>query len=121
MKRVSWGKGEPKIKVRIKNEELRIGKFENCINHYPHQTLKEFIEYINHYSSLRAEELYNQGKKVNVFEIVVWPLGKFVYNYFINLGFLDGPQGFVYAFMMSFHSFLARAKLYTKCQHFYFT
>ena len=24
MKRVSWGKGEPKIKVRIKNEELRI-------------------------------------------------------------------------------------------------
>jgi len=82
------------------------------LNHYPHPTLKEFISDINRYSDIRAEELFNRGTGTNVFEIVLFPLGKFIYNYFFNLGFLDGPAGFSYAFMMSFHSFLVRSKLY---------
>lgn len=88
------------------------GILKGFLNHYPHQTLKKFIEDINYYSSLRAKELYNQGKKTNIFEIITWPIGKFIYNYFINLGFLDGPPGFTYSFLMSFHSFLVRAKLW---------
>ncbi|PIP63328.1 hypothetical protein CO165_03600 [Candidatus Roizmanbacteria bacterium CG_4_9_14_3_um_filter_33_18] len=89
-----------------------IGQLTGFLNHYPHPTLKEFINDINNYSSIRAEELFNRGTGTNVFEIIFFPFGKFVYNYFFNLGFLDGPAGFTYAFMMSFHSFLVRAKLY---------
>lgn len=88
------------------------GLLNNFINHYPHPSLKEFIIDINRYSDIRAEELYNQDVKTNVLQIIFFTFLKFVYNYFINLGFLDGPAGFTYAFMMSFHSFLVRAKLY---------
>jgi len=100
---------------RIKNSKLKIAKLNNYINHYPHQTLKEFISDVNNYSSIRAEELFNRGTKTNIFEIIFFPMIKFIYNYFFNLGFLDGPAGFTYAFMMSFHSFLVRAKLYQFC------
>ena len=89
-----------------------IGQLNGFINHYPHPTSKEFINDINYYSSIRAEELFNRGVKTNIFEIIFFPFGKFIYNYFLNFGFLDGPAGFTYAFMMSFHSFLVRAKLY---------
>ena len=89
-----------------------IGQLNGFLNHYPHQTIKEFINDVNNYSTIRAEELFNKGFKTNAFEIVFFPFGKFIYNYFINLGFLDGAAGFTYAFMMSFHSFLVRAKLY---------
>ena len=89
-----------------------IGRLNGFLNHYPHPTLKEFINDINYYSSIRAEELFNRGVKTNIFEIIFFPFGKFIYNYFLNFGFLDGPAGFTYAFMMSFHSFLVRAKLY---------
>lgn len=82
------------------------------LNHYPHPTLKEFINDINHYSDIRAKELFNRGTGTNIFEIMFFPLGKFIYNYLFNLGFIDGPAGFTYAFMMSFHSFLVRSKLY---------
>ncbi len=82
------------------------------LNHYPHPTLAEFLHSINIYSSLRAKELLWQGKNPNIIETILFPIGKFIYNYFIKLGFLDGPAGFTYAFMMSFHSFLVRAKLY---------
>ncbi|MCL4364410.1 glycosyltransferase family 2 protein [Patescibacteria group bacterium] len=82
------------------------------IDHYPHPSLKDFLHSINTYSSLRAVELYDHGVKVNLFDVVSFPLAKFLYNYLLSLGFIDGPEGFVYAFLMSFHSFLVRAKLY---------
>ncbi len=90
----------------------KVSQINGFLNHYPHPTLKEFINDINYYSSIRAEELFNRGVKTNIFEIIFFPFGKFIYNYFLNFGFLDGPAGFTYAFMMSFHSFLVRAKLY---------
>ncbi len=88
------------------------GRLNNFINHYPHPSLKEFIIDVNRYSDIRSEELFNKGVGTNIFEIIFFPFGKFICNYFFNLGFLDGPAGFTYAFMMSFHSFLVRAKLY---------
>lgn len=90
------------------------GTLKHALLHKPHQTLAEFIQHINDYSTLRAEELYEQKVKSSLFQIITYPSGKFLVNYFLKLGFLDGPQGFVYAFMMSFHSFLVRSKLYLK-------
>lgn len=91
-----------------------IGQMNGFLNHYPHPTLKEFINDINNYSSIRAEELFNKGNKTSIFEIFTFSVLKFFYNYFLKLGFLDGPPGFAYSFLMSFHSFLVRAKLYQR-------
>ena len=88
-------------------EQLR-----NPLRHYPHPTVHEFLEEINYYSTVRAKELYKAKTPVSVFQIWAYPLGKFIMSYFILFGFLHGSQGFVYSFMMSFHSFLVRSKLY---------
>lgn len=88
------------------------GRLDGFLDHYPHPTLREFIADINAYSTLRARELYNKGKGTNAIEIIFLPVFKFIYNYIINLGFLDGVPGFTYSFMMSLHSFLVRSKLY---------
>lgn len=85
---------------------------QSYLNHYPHQTVKEFLQEVNHYSTIRAKELYKKGKKTNIFEIIAYPFGKFTLNYLFKLGFRDGAAGLAYAFFMSFHSFLVRAKLY---------
>lgn len=89
-----------------------VGRLKSFINHYPHPTLKEFIHDVNVYSSIRARELFQDNKSVGILEIMIIPFGKFFVNYFLRLGFLDGPAGFTYIFLMSFHSFLVRAKLY---------
>ena len=91
-----------------------VGRLNNFLNHYPHPTLKEFIEKINYYSTLRADELYRAGKRFYLHEVVLLPFFKFILNYFVYFGLLDGVPGFVYAFLMSFHSFLVRAKLYKR-------
>ncbi len=88
------------------------GKLKNFIDHYPHQTLGAFLSDINFYSELRARELLRFKVNPSLWMIVAYPVGKFLNNYFLKWGFLDGAVGFLYAFMMSFHSFLVRAKLY---------
>lgn len=87
-------------------------KLKNPLLHYPHQTIAEFLQEINFYTTLRAQELYQQGVKVRWWEIILYPKAKFFYNYFIKMGFLDGLPGFIFALIMSFHSFLVRGKLW---------
>lgn len=89
-----------------------INELKNPLIHHPHQSIREFLKEVNFYTDLRAQELFNQGAKTNVFLILLYPKAKFVINYFLKLGFLDGIQGLVFALMMSFHSFLIRGKLW---------
>jgi len=107
-------KGKVHEELKIKKFKFKTGKLKNFINHYPHPNIKDFLEEVNFYSSLRADEFFQQGKKTNILEIIFYPFFKFILNYFIFFGFLDGAVGFVYAFMMSFHSFLVRGKLFIK-------
>jgi len=90
----------------------QVGRLVNPILHYPHPTISEFLREINFYSDLRAQELYKNGVKASYFTIVAYPKGKFIVNYFLKLGFLDGVAGLVHAILMSFHSFLVRGKLW---------
>lgn len=90
----------------------RVGKLKNDLIHYPHQSVAEFLHEINVYSSIRAEELKQEGIKPSFLDIIIYPKAKFFLNYFLRLGFLDGIQGLIVALMMSFHSFLVRGKLW---------
>ena len=80
--------------------------------HNAHTNVAQFIADINRYTSINAQYLYKNGERSNLFTIIAYPKVKFIQNYFLRLGFLDGTAGFIMAAMMSFHSFLTRAKLY---------
>jgi glycosyltransferase involved in cell wall biosynthesis len=107
------GKGEWQREVHetweIKGE---IGSLKNPLLHYSHPSISEFLDHINFHSTLHAQVLKKEGVKPSLFRIIFNPLGKFIQNYIFRLGFLDGTPGIIVALMMSFHSFLARAKLY---------
>lgn len=82
------------------------------IIHYPIKDLSDFLRKINFYTDLRAQELKEKGVRVSWVSIIAYPKGKFILNYFLRRGFLDGTNGFVHAILMSFHSFLVRGKLW---------
>ncbi len=85
----------------------KIGELKIYIEHTPHPTIKEFISEINTYTSIRAKELENFR-----YSELLKPPFKFLDNYFLKLGFLDGIAGFAMAFMMSLHSLIVRVKNY---------
>jgi glycosyltransferase involved in cell wall biosynthesis len=85
---------------------------ENPLVHSSHTDVAQFISKINSYTTINARYLHALGVRSNVLAIIFYPLAKFFWNYFFLLGFLDGTPGAIMAIMMSFHSFLTRAKLY---------
>ena len=106
-------KGSLTGKVHEKWEtKSEVGTLVNPIFHYPHPSISEFLREINFYTDLRAQELYEKGKKANIASIIIYPKGKFIVNYFLKLGFFDGIEGLVHALLMSFHSFMVRGKLW---------
>lgn len=93
-----------------KNKE--IGTLQHPLIHESHPTISSFLEKINNYSTIDADYRFKQGVKSSLWQIWVYPMAKFIYNYFFKLGILDGTPGTIMAIMMSFHSYLTWTKLY---------
>lgn len=92
--------------------EGNIGQLINPLLHFPHKNVSEFLKDINFYTDIRAKELKSKKIKSSFLSILLYPLGKFLLNYFIRRGFMDGTHGLVFAIIMSLHSFLVRGKLW---------
>lgn len=89
--------------------KCKIGELKHSLDHYPHPTIAEFIQEINYYASI--ESRYRSGKTRALLELFTFPAGKFIYNYFFKLGFLDGLPGLIISLLMSYHSLLVRLKI----------
>lgn len=90
----------------------KIGFLRNPIIHYSHENLKDFLKKINYYSTINANYLHKQKVRILPIDIFLYPSTKFLLNFILKKGFLDGLEGFLLASFMSLHSFLTRAKLY---------
>lgn len=90
----------------------KVEKLHGVLFHYPHPLVSDFINHINFHSTIHSEENFKEGKKSDLVKIMIYPPGKFIYNFFAKGAVLDGYRGFVYSLLMSFHSFLAWSKLW---------
>ncbi|MBA1438782.1 MAG: glycosyltransferase family 2 protein [Epsilonproteobacteria bacterium] len=104
-----WGGYNPHDKVIVDGE---VGKLSNDIKHYVFRDLRQNIDTNNSYSSIMAEDLYNNGVKFSFFKLFFKPVGKFLEVYLYKRGFLDGMPGFIIAVGASYSMFLKFAKLW---------
>lgn len=94
-----------------------VGPTEKLVHpmfHYSHSSIEDFFNSINYFSTLHVNANEREGKSSNILKIFLWPIGKFIYYYFLKLGFIDGRAGLIYALMMSTHSLLSWTKLWIK-------
>lgn len=89
-----------------------VGELKQPLIHKLNSELGIFLSKINHYSSLEAKLRLRQGVWWSWWQTLVYPVGKFVHNYVVRRGFLDGFPGLIMAFFMSLHSLCVRIKLY---------
>lgn len=85
-----------------------VGKSNIEISHYAHLSLNEFCNSLVNYAQLEANFKYQQNQSFHLLQLLFYPWGKFIYNYILKLGFLDGWRGLSYAVMMSLHSLAVR-------------
>jgi glycosyltransferase involved in cell wall biosynthesis len=90
----------------------KLGFLKNKIEHYSYKSYDHYISKMNHYGALRGKQYFEEGKKINLFHILIKPPARFVIHYFIRLGFLDGFSGYVFAKSQAYGVYVRYIKLW---------
>ena len=102
---------EGKVHEKIKADG-KLGVLENKILHYSYISFDRYIIKLNQHSALKAEELFEKGKMITPFHIIIKPIARFIKHYFVKLGFLDGFYGFIISFALSYGVLVRYIKLW---------
>lgn len=94
------------------NKGSVIKHLKGDILHYSYYTFADHINQMNKFSEISAREYYKLGRKSNLIKILFSPVIKFMKDYVLNLGMLDGYTGFVISRVSAHASFLKYMKLW---------
>lgn len=89
------------------------GLLKGDLLHYSYYSIKDHIQQVNYFTDISAMALYEEGKKGNFIKILFSPIIKFLRDYFLKLGFLDGYYGLVICMISAHATFLKFVKLKT--------
>lgn len=92
--------------------QLTVHELTGDLIHKSKDSLEEYVNTLNSYSSAGARALHQEGRRSGFFKILLKPAFTFFQGYFIRLGILDGVPGLLMALTFSFETFLKYAKLY---------
>ena len=95
----------------------KIGYLDENIEHYSYSNYPDLIRKLNHYSTIKATELFISGRKANPFSPVFHGITMFLRTYLLKRGFLDGMDGLVIALTIGGGSFFKYAKLLELQRH----
>ncbi len=90
--------------------EGRIGHLESNILHFTCSSLSEHLKTMDRYTTLAAEQIIDEKRKIGLLQILLDPPWTFFRAYVLHRGFLDGAEGLAVAYMGAFYNFLKYAK-----------
>lgn len=110
-KRESGRFGERKVheSVRITGP---VGTLESPLEHYTYRSMEDYFDRMDRYSTLAAEEMFQQGKRANGIDLFLRPWATFIKMVFLRQGFRDGIDGLLLGRLYSVYTFSKYAKLY---------
>lgn len=82
-----------------------VGTLRGVIEHYTYDGMSDYIDRLNRYSSLAAEELVREGRPLGVHRLYLDPLGAFLKTYVLRRGFLEGELGLSIALGSAYYAF----------------
>ena len=81
------------------------------ILHYSYYSVSEHLVQINSFSNIMARSYYKRGRRVYVSSIILHPLWRFIKDFLLRRGFLDGYYGFIVSVNSAHEVFLKYVKL----------
>ena len=75
----------------------QVAKLENPMLHYSFMNYSQVLQKIDRYSTASAEQAFANGKTSAPLKAILHGAWSFFRTYFLQAGFLDGPQGFTLA------------------------
>jgi glycosyltransferase involved in cell wall biosynthesis len=89
----------------------RVETLAGAIDHRTYQDLADFITRMNRYSSLGAQQSFEEGKVLRLGDMTLRPFLAFLKMFVLRRGFLDGTTGFQLAVIHGMYTYSKYAKL----------
>ena len=98
-------------KILIPDEKL--GTLHERLLHDTYRNMNHAVRKFNDYAWFWGTERFEKGKTCTWLSVITHGLWKFIVNYFLRLGILDGFRGLIMAVQMSVYTFNKYAVLWT--------
>jgi glycosyltransferase involved in cell wall biosynthesis len=89
-----------------------IGVLRSELEHHTYRDLSHQLATLDHYSTLAAQDLHDQGVRARAVDVVLLPPLTFLRNYIARRGFLDGLPGLIISAQNAHYVLLKYAKLW---------
>ncbi len=92
------------------------GRLDHKMNHLYIRSFDHMIGKMTRYANWSAAQMFIDGRTTSVLAIFVHTLTKFLRDFILNLGFLDGTRGLISVGMHAYYTFWKYAKLWELIQ-----
>lgn len=90
----------------IFDKNTKVISLKGDLLHYSYYTIDEHIAQTNRFSTIGARQIFEKRKKIAFIKLLISPPAKFLRNYVLNRGFLDGYYGYVICRISALQTFL---------------
>jgi len=90
----------------------KVGKLRGKLLHFTCQCLTAYLANVNRYTTWSAEDMYEAGRRARPLDFLVRPPFRFLQDYVVRGGFLDGGPGLAVSMISAYYVFLKYLKLW---------
>ena len=105
-----WAGENPHDKIEL-HEGSKIGCLKGDLLHYTFHSVQQHIAQVDKFTEIASLAAYKKGKKAPLTKILIYPFWKFIRDFIIKRGFLDGYYGFLICTISAYATFLKYVKI----------
>lgn len=90
------------------------GQLAHDLKHLAYRDISHHYQTMDRYTTLAADEMFDNGRRATFTDLTVHPWAAFVRNYVLRRGFRDGRAGFIISVMNAYYVFMKFAKLWAR-------
>ncbi len=90
----------------------RVGKLKARLAHFTYWTYEQLLKKFDRYTTYQAQVWYEQGRRPSYWQLMFRAPLRFLRDYILQLGFLDGYVGLQYCMLQGYYTFMKQARLW---------
>lgn len=107
--RARWVGRDPHDRVELQGPTRQLA---GHLRHWNYRDLQDHIAQIEKFSGLQAREMFDEGLRFRLTDLLFRPFSRFFRGYFLRRGFLLGVPGFLVSISTAYYVFMKYARLW---------
>ena len=106
-----WGGVNPHDKYEMNEGDKDTGQLDGDILHYSYYTVEDHYRQVNYFTDILSRAYFQKGIRAGILRMYLASVAKFLGDYIMRAGFLDGKEGFMISRISAYATFLKYKKL----------